>query len=251
MWQPLIRAGQFLASGLLDLLYPPACFACGKPPSTAADRGPFCGPCRAALTTDPLPSCPRCAGDVGPFAHVAGGCSRCQTEVYGFERAVRLAPYEGLLRDVVLRLKQPGGEGLAELVGELWAEHAANTLQQLQADLLVPVPLHWRRRWWRGFNQCAALAHGLASRLQLPVMGRCLRRTRYTTSQQSLPLTARRDNVRGAFRARPHHLLRGRTVLLIDDVMTTGATASAAARALRDAGAARVIVACLARAQLK
>jgi ComF family protein len=135
---------------------------------------------------------------------------------------------------------------LAELLSDLWAEHAATRLRDLGADVVVPVPLHWRRRWSRGYNQSEALARGLAARLGLPCRPRWLRRARFTPDQSRQTAAARRDNVRSAFWARPRAGLRQRCVLLVDDVLTTGSTASEAARALRAAGAARVVVAVLA-----
>jgi ComF family protein len=175
-------------------------------------------------------------------------CSRCRDEPFRFDAAVRLGPYDGLLRDAVLRMKYHTGEGLAELLGELWADHDGAALRALGADLVVPVPLHWRRRWLRGYNQSEALAYGLAVRLRLPCGAFGLRRIRATPMQTAQTLASRRENVRGAFAAARDHRLAGKTVLLVDDVMTTGATASEAARALRSAGAERVVVAVFARA---
>jgi uncharacterized protein (TIGR03000 family) len=131
----------------------------------------------------------------------------------------------------------------------LWVQGTAARPQllALKAEVVVPVPLHWWRRWRRGYNQSAALAYGLAAGLKLSCQPGWLRRIRNTPPQTSQTLAGRRENVRGAFRARTGVPLRGRSVLLVDDVMTTGATASEAARALRAGGAARVVVAVLAR----
>jgi ComF family protein len=164
-----------------------------------------------------------------------------------FDAALRLGPYEGVLRDVVLRMKHHSGEGLAELMGELWADGNGDRVREYKADAVVPVPLHWRRRWRRGYNQSEALAHGVAARLRLPVQGGWLRRVRDTPLQPQQTASGRRDNVRGAFAATAGAKLRGATVLLVDDVMTSGATATEAAKALRKAGAGRVVVAMLAR----
>src|SRR5947209_12412447 len=128
MWQRVAEAGRALARGLVDLVYPPACLLCGRPPPPAdgdpagradEDAGPFCASCRGALAGDPHPACPRCAATVGPFARVEGGCNVCRGDAFAFERAVRLGPYDGLLRAVVLRLKHATGEGLAEVMGVL------------------------------------------------------------------------------------------------------------------------------------
>ena len=131
--------------------------------------------------------------------------------------------------------------------GELWAEHLEQGLRGVGADVVIPVPLHWRRRLKRGYNQSAALAWELAARLGLPCKPRWLRRIRDTPHQMGLSRTERQANVRGAFRAGAWARLRGKVVLLVDDVLTTGTTASEAARALREAGAARVLAVVLAR----
>jgi ComF family protein len=162
---------------------------------------------------------------------------------------VRVGPYNGLLRQLILRLKRAAGEGLAEQLGSLWAECAGARLSETGAEAVVPVPLHWWRRLARGYNQSAALARALADRLRLPCRTGWLRRVRHTPFQTSQTSSARRENVRQAFRARAVAGLRGRSVLLVDDILTTGSTAGEAARALRAAGAARVVVAVLARAQ--
>jgi ComF family protein len=160
---------------------------------------------------------------------------------------VRLGPYEGLLREVILRLKYVHGEGLAEVLGELWVSHLEPRLRDLKADVIVPVPLHWWRRWTRGYNQSEVLARAVADRLHIPCKSGWLRRIRNTPRQVGQSTTARRENVRKAFSASTWAELRGKAVLLVDDVLTTGSTASDAARALRAAGASRVVVAVLAR----
>jgi ComF family protein len=146
-----------------------------------------------------------------------------------------------------LRLKKLAGEGLAEVLGALWAEHCASRLDDLGADVVVPIPLYWWRRWTRGYNQSEALARPLAARLHLPCRPGWLRRIRSTPQQTQQTPANRKTNVKDAFRGASRKLA-GKTALLIDDVMTTGNTASEAARALRQAGAKRVVVAVLARA---
>ena len=239
------EAGCELGRGLLHLLYPACCHFCG---CSIPDAGPFCAACRAAFLADPSPACPRCGATVGPFAVIDGRCTHCRDEAFAFEAVVRVGPYEGLLREAVLRMKNHTGESLAELFGELWANHAGSALHAVGADALVPVPLHWRRRWRRGYNQSEAVAHGLAARLRLPCRTAWLRRVRPTPIQPTQTLAGRRENVRGAFAAARTPQLAGQTVILVDDVMTSGATASEAARALLAAGALRVVVAVLARA---
>jgi ComF family protein len=249
---PLHDLGRELARGLLHLLYPGVCGACNAllPP----EQADFCAACRFVLTTDPFPTCPRCAGAVGPHTHTPGHCTACAGVSFAFEKVLRLGPYKGNdgletpLAGVIKRAKHQ--EGLAEALGILWAEQAESQLRAAGATVVVPVPLHWRRQWERGYNQSEALARALAGRLGLRCRPRWLRRVRYTPHQKAAPSpSARAENLRDAFRARTQAPLAGHTVVLVDDVMTTGATANEAARALRAGGAARVVVAVLARAQ--
>lgn len=243
----LTDLGRDLLSGARHLLYPGCCLLCGQP--LPEDTPYFCSLCHNEVFSDPHTVCPRCAGTVGPFAVVEGRCHSCRDEAFAFEQALRLGAYEGLRREIILRLKNQRGQDLAELLGECWAEQAAARFASLGIDVVVPVPLHWLRRWRRGYNQSAALCRGLATRLQLPYHPSWLRRVRNTPRQTSQTPSGRKANVRGAFRARPGTPLSGRAVLLVDDVMTTGATVSEASRALRKGGARRVVVAVLARAQ--
>jgi ComF family protein len=255
MWETLARAGRTLWHGVVDLIYPPACLSCRRPLDASSGRGDsplssFCPTCAAALTSDTASTCPRCAATVGPHALVAGGCSLCREETLAFDAACRLGLYEAVLRELVLRLKYAQNEGLAELMGEVLALHKRAAFEQFGAELLVPVPLHWWRRLVRGFNQSEAIARGMARHLRLPLVLSCLRRLRPTRMQNTLSAPERKENVRGAF-GTSGAILRGRTVLLVDDVMTTGATVRECARVLRQAGAARVVVAVLARPERK
>jgi ComF family protein len=244
----LYRLTSDLGRGAFQLLYPATCGFCG----TLLEQGQrlACETCRVALTTDPHAACPRCAGTIGPFVHLEHGrCTRCRPDAFQFEQAMRLGPYDGLLRESILRMKLRAGEMLAELLGMIWAEKMVSRLRPLAGDMVIPVPLHWRRRLSRGYNQSEILARALADHLQVPYRSRWLRRIRATPQQTQQTPTGRRDNVRGAFKCRSHPALRGRTVVLVDDVLTTGSTCSEAARALRGAGATRVIVAVLAHSQ--
>jgi ComF family protein len=240
----LVGAGRMIGTGLLQLLYPGSCWTCGN--LLTEEQSRFCPACRLELTHDPHPTCPRCSSSVGPYVDLIGGCPQCRGVSFHFDEAIRLGPYEGLLREVVLRMKDWKGEGLAEMMGQLWAEHAEAKLRALAPDVVIPVPLHWARRWLRGYNQSLALAKSLAARLRIPCHPGSLRRVRWTPSQAPLTGEARRKNLCDAFHARKGLNLEGKTVLLVDDVLTTGSTASEAARALRPARPARIVVAVLA-----
>jgi ComF family protein len=172
----------------------------------------------------------------------------CRGVSLGFDQAVRLGPYAGRLRECVLRTKNLGGEGLADLLGRVFAESRGAAIRAAEVALVAPVPLHWWRKWTRGYNQAEAMARELAAQLGAPFLPRLLRRVRWTAHQVQLSREARRENLRGAFRVSRGARLAGKTVLLVDDVMTTGSTFGEAARTLRAAGAGRVAVAVLARA---
>lgn len=235
---PLLRS---LAAGFVDLVYPRACLACETP----VTDGSLCDNCRHGLLDDPHAKCPRCASTIGPNLPAANECSKCRGQSFAFDRVIRLGPYEGIRREIILKLKHSQYENLTEVVGELWAEYARPRLSEERIAAVVPVPLHWRRRWQRGYNQADVLAEAWAKTIDVPLQSRCLRRVRRTEMQTLLTATARRDNVRGAFQARTNPNLNGKTILLVDDVMTTGATASEAAKALKQAGVNRVVVAVL------
>jgi ComF family protein len=233
-----------LARGFRELVFPSICACCGDISPGLDDL--FCSSCSSALTSDPHRTCPRCSSSVGEFADVAEGCPRCQDERFHFDGSFRLGPYDGPLREVILRMKSGAGEVLSECVGRLWAQAAQKRLCDVGANVVVPIPLHWWRKWQRGHNQSEALSEAIASRLGVDHQPRWLKRVRRTPHQTNLSATDRRANLRGAFKTGWKATLKGKTVLLVDDVLTTGTTASEAARALKQAGAARVVVAVLA-----
>lgn len=244
MW----RAVSELALNTVGWIYPPVCLICDD--SQAGEtplRHGLCTNCYREVTTDPLPACPRCAQTVGPHADTSDGCGECRGAGFAFAGAVRLGPYAGKLRDAVLRLKSLGGEGLADLLGRSFAAERAAPLAALSAELVVPVPLHWWRKLMRGYNQSAALGREIAAALGAPFEPNLLRRVKSATQHAQPTRAARLQSMKDIFRVRPGARLSGKTVLLVDDVMTTGSTASAVSRALRDAGADRVVVAVMAR----
>lgn len=181
-------------------------------------------------------------------------CPDCRRGGHSWDGFAFHAPYEGLLREMLLAFKFHGrlGQGrvLAGLAVDAWLRAAARTgpgsMDPAGPDMLVPVPLHPRRLAWRGFNQSLELARDLSGRLARPLVRNALIRIRDTTPQSLLPGSRRLGNILGAFEADPA-IVAGRTILLVDDVMTTGATVETAARALRLAGAVRVDVLVVAR----
>jgi ComF family protein len=172
-----------------------------------------------------------------------GRCALCRGGLRGFDAAYCFGSYDGTLRALIHLYKYSRIRTLSEPLARLLA--AALPLDQ-SFDLVTPVPLHWRRQWQRGFNQSELLARAVAQHRGIPVV-RALRRARPTETQAGLSNTARRRNVASAFRCGRGAIVAGRRVLLIDDVMTTGSTAAACARVLKQAGAARVVLLTVAR----
>jgi ComF family protein len=169
-----------------------------------------------------------------------GRCALCRSGLRGFDAAYSFGAYEGVLRELIHLYKYGKVRTLARPLSGLLAQ----ALPRDEAfDAAVPVPLYWRRRLQRGFNQAELLARGLSRRTGVPVV-RALGRLRPTPAQAGLSNSARRQNVSQAFRARG---VQGKRILLIDDVMTTGATAASCAAALKQAGARRVSLLTVAR----
>lgn len=245
MWPRLLRD---LSRGAADLIFPNACLLCDAPQAGIAPfRHGFCSTCSQAVTDDPTARCPRCAATIGPHTDLSDGCPACRKRGFPFEATVRLGPYDRSLREGILRAKVATGEPVAEMLGRTLAEARLVELRSLGVDLVVPVPLHWRRRWGRGYNQAAAIAGEVAVALGLPCKASGLVRTRPDAQHAQPSAAAREANVRGAFRVGRGASFAGRAVLVVDDVMTTGSTVAEAARVLRAAGVTRVAAAVLAR----
>ena len=244
-WPSIVSFARIFVHGVTHLIYPNTCWTCGNLMPT--ELGPLCPMCLPQLTTDPFSTCPRCSSTAGPHLNLEDGCPTCRDKSFEFDGAFRMAPYEGLLRETILRMKNWTGEDLADVIGAEWAKRLADRVRPLNPDMVVPVPLHWKRRWQRGFNQSEILARHLATALAVPCRMSALRRIRATAQQTAQPSgTARHENVKHAFQANADLDIAGKTVLLVDDVLTTGSTANEAARALRVGKPKAIYVAVLA-----
>jgi competence protein ComFC len=209
-------------------------------------RVPVCAPCLEP--TEPFEAEFFCLSCRTPFRNAypldeQGLCGLCRSGLTGFDAAYSYGAYEGRLRELIHLFKYARMKPLAKRLGDFMSRALP---REQSFDLAVPVPLHWLREWRRGFNQSELLAREAARRCGIPVI-RALRRVANTRAQAGLSNTGRRENVARAFRAKRGASLSGRRVLLVDDVMTTGATARACALALKAAGAKSVTLFTLAR----
>ena len=228
---------------LLNLLLPPACPLCGR----ESERVGICSDCLAGIHPVVSPCCPRC---VLPYPTEDGTdhfCEACLRASRSFEWVRAAGLYEGTLRQAVHHLKYHGAVDLDGPLGELLAATLEEADSRFRPDLLVPVPLHKSRLSERTYNQSLLLAKALGRKWRLPVAARLLLRVRATSPQQGLNVQLRRANMKGAFALRTP--LAGEKVLLIDDVLTTGATAAECSRILLEGGAGEVGVAVLGRAR--
>jgi ComF family protein len=207
----------------------PYCESClAKPEAMSADY--FCFRCRTPFLSEmPLDQ--------------DGVCRRCRSGLTGYDYAYSFGYYEGALRKMIHHFKYASVEVLAGPLGDLMVRALP---LDLQVDVIVPVPLHWRRRLWRGFNQCELLARPLESRLGVPVVA-AIRKSRHTETQASSTPAQRRSNLTGAFVLADKNAVAGKRVLLVDDVLTTGATVTLCSNLLRRSGAVSVTVLTLAR----
>jgi ComF family protein len=226
-------------------LFPDDCRVCGEPLHEIS-RIPVCSACLlqpAAIAADFY-----CVDCKTPFLNrfpldEQGRCSLCRLGLAGFDTVYTFGSYEHTLRELIHLFKY---SQIRPLAGPLGALIARAIPREHRFDLIVPMPLHWKKRWSRGYNQSELLAKEIARRWGVPV-GNIVRRVKPTAPQAGLSNSKRRLNVRGAFRMRKRANVKGLRMLLIDDVLTTGATASACASVLKRAGASHVAVAVVAR----
>jgi len=228
----------------LDFLFPPRCPACAR----RNERVALCGACDAAVAPAESPLCSIC-GESFAGSGPDHRCSRCFARAPHFARARACAVYHrdrrSPLIEVLHRCKYGRDVTLAPVLGGYLADHCPLPVDH---DLLIPVPLDLERLRWRGFNQAAVLSHALAVRHRRPIDRMTLQRRRATPPQVGLGEDERRRNIAGAFAVRDATAVQDRTILLVDDVMTTGATVDECAKTLRRAGARQVDVVVLARA---
>lgn len=229
-----------VGSAMSELLYPGKCVVCHR---LLSDTGQLCEDCRRALHPITEPRCKRCSKPVqDPEAEL---CGDCRGRDFCVERGFALYLYDDKMQRAVRNLKYRG-----ELAGGRWfghemAGHYGRWIRGISPEVLIPVPIHKKRMRFRGFNQAAVLAEEIGGELGIPVDSDYLLRIENTKPQKGLGNRARLQNLRKGIRVRGDHVRTYHTVLLVDDIYTTGATLEACGRALREVGTNRIYFLCL------
>jgi ComF family protein len=263
VWRAVVRVLRSPADSLCCALFPCPCALCGAS-LLRLTRAPICDFCCAHLPPQSGTLCACCGENLGiahfsPIAEAEAArlCQPCRLAPPAFEKAVAYGSYHGELRSLVHLLKYDGMQPIAGRLGVLLAdslEHLAGSMPRRM--VVVPVPMHPVKQRQRGFNHAELLARAAIAELRkrdpqrvLQLEASLLKRVRVTVSQSGLTTHGRRQNLRGAFFAPRAASLAGQDVLLVDDIYTSGATARACSRVLRNAGARSVWVATVARTQ--
>lgn len=228
---------------LFDWIAPPACATCGQPLENHKDT--LCPMCWQKFQDNLSKSyCPVCGHDTGPYALIDDRCYRCQNRHPHVSQMTRVGDYSGTLRELILGFKFKRQSHLDRFLGSLIASAILGSPALEDVDFFIPIPLHWRRRWTRRYNQADLLLQAAADELNQSgrsiSINRDLLRIRYTQPQTSLAVSHRLRNLHGAFACRPDAPYQGKHLCLIDDVTTTGTTLRVAAATCKKAGAAQI-----------
>jgi ComF family protein len=236
---------------LMDIIYPQRCHACGaflhRDPSDGLSRF-FCITCHRGLVPIASSRCTICSRPFVSDSQADHPCEDCLRKRPLYEAIHAPFLYEGILMDVIHRFKYGGKSFLAESLGLMLAQFAEGLFKDSEGLLIMPVPIHRRRLRERGFNQSLLLARHVSNRLKSELDFLSLRRLKYTAPQTGLDREQRQRNVRGAFDVASPPTVRGRNVLLVDDVATTGNTLNECARVLIRSGCKSIVGLALARA---
>jgi ComF family protein len=229
-----------ILAGFADIIFPRNCILCRQyHPATAVD--PLCPPCRHKLPWNIPPFCLRCSRNLTAVSE-EGLCPSCRAHPPDFDEGWSLLNYEGPARDLLRLLKFHNKTSVRRTFARLWHEFTdRHMLRFPDAAMVIPIPLHPVRLRERGYNQAELLAAGVAGALGLPLRTGIMERGRHTQRQSDLGAKDRWTNIKGAFTIKNPAGIVGRVIILVDDILTTSATASEAAATLKAAGAARVV----------
>jgi len=255
-------------SGVYSFVFPPVCVGCGNasyfdsdsavenssPPIHADDRRilvreNWCADCLAQIRAPLAQRCPTCGGIVKLHAALRGRCHLCQFADFHFSQAICVNNYGGLLQTLVIKMKGQRCEVTALQLGELLGHEVQRLNKIEEVDVLTCVPTHWKKKLKKGFQASELLCESAARVSGIPCLTKLLTAVRPTQKQAMLSDFKRYENVKNAFSVTPFFVdkIKGKHVVVVDDVMTSGATASQCAKVIRAAGASRVDVAVVAR----
>ena len=229
-----------LVQELTLFVYPPTCTGCGQP-SHSNRLEPFCPDCLRTLEFISEPYCPVCGVPYAKGISNSHLCGDCLAGIHYFDRARSTGSYRGSLREVLHRFKYGGRTSLARPLAHMLIAPGKHLARLHKIDRIIPVPLHPKRLRQRGFNQASLLARRLGSALKITVDYVSLRRSRWTEPQTGLTRRQRATNVKGAFSLKSSKNVKGKGILVVDDVLTTGETVNQCVRVLKKDGGAREV----------
>ena len=232
-----------IAHTLREMLYPSYCLLCRRRIAASEITDSICASCVGAIKPNIPPFCPRCGRNAARPDHSGNFCKACQNARYYFDRAWAGYAYEGTIKEMVHNFKYKNKINLGKHLCRLLIDFVREYHLPLNGcDCVIPVPLSQAKLREREFNQAQILAGAVSDYFGINLLSDALRRARNTASQTGLDRQKRRQNVKGAFALKNASAVKEKTILLIDDVLTTGATASEAAKTLKSAGANSVFV---------
>ena len=239
----LVNFLKLLLGDLLDFIYPSRCGVCGR--ELSREDAVICAGCWQTLSCIAAPFCPRCGLPTSPLNLL---CSACEVRDHVFSFARSYGPFDETFQKIIHLFKYSRKLSLSKPLAALMGATVRGDARYSPMEALIPVPLHSVKCRARGYNQSELLARDLSRITGLPLLDKVLVRAINTQSQSKLNLSARVENVQDAFRIKGSRQIQDRRIVLVDDVLTTGATADACARTLLRAGAAQVSVVTIARA---
>lgn len=242
----LLRTVRATIARAVEFAFPWQCVVCHS--RNPVDREEmFCEECSQSLTREIIDSCQRCGAEVGPFARTKQGCVHCRNRRLRFDSAICLGMYDDTMRRAIVSSKWSHSAAGMKALGRLLAKQQHRNLEDLKIDIIVPIPQPWPTRLTRSFNSATVIAEELSRLTGSRVDYHLLRRTRKTRPQKRVAVHRRFENQKGAFRVQNVKTFAGKRVLLVDDVLTTGATCSEASRMFKTHKAQAVHVAVIAR----
>ncbi len=235
-----------------NFVFPAECALCGDRDHNSfgedySGNSAYCIVCREKLVPDISCACSRCGAALGEFSKTTEGCVHCRGRKLAFDSVICMGMYKDELKQAMLGAKWSWSSVSMESLAELFWEKRGASLRSLNIDRIVPMPQHWHQRLVRHFNPAGIVAELLGRRLSVPCDPHILCRRRRTRPQKRVAVSQRFENQKDAFRLRDAFVVRGERILIVDDVLTTGATCSEAARLLNSAGATRCHVGVISR----